>query len=97
VSFKDLGFSVSPLTGEQKSTFGVSQGVFVTKVERTGRMSYRGLRSNTVILKADGKEVASPSQLKKIITAKSPGDGVMFVIKNSDGSKQAISVQMPES
>jgi S1-C subfamily serine protease len=60
-------------------------------------MSYRGLRSNTVILKADGKEVASPSQLKKIITAKSPGDGVMFVIKNSDGSKQAISVQMPES
>jgi serine protease Do len=97
VSFKDLGFSVSPLTGEQKSTFGVSQGAFVTKVERTGRMSYRGLRSNTVILKADGKEVASPSQLKKIITAKSPGDGVMFVIKNSDGSKQAISVQMPES
>lgn len=97
VAFKDLGFSVSPLSGEQKSSFGVSQGVFVTKVERTGRMAYRGLRSNTVILKADGKEISSPSQLRKIISAKSPGDGVMFVIKNGDGSKQAISVQMPES
>lgn len=97
VAFKDLGFSVSPLSGEQKSSFGVSQGVFVTKVERTGRMAYRGLRSNTVILKADGKEISSPTQLRKIISAKSPGDGVMFVIKNGDGSKQAISVQMPES
>ena len=97
VAFKDLGFSVSPLSGEQRSSFGVSQGVYVTKVERTGRMAYRGLRSNTVILKADGKEISSPSQLKRIISAKSPGDGVMFVIKNGDGSKQAISVQMPES
>jgi len=97
VSFKDLGFSVTPLSSDQRSTFGVSQGVFVTKVERTGRMAYRGLRTNTVILKADGKEITSPSQLRKIISAKSPGDGVMFVVKNGDGSKQAISVQMPES
>jgi serine protease Do len=97
VAFKDLGFSVTPLSGDQKSSFGVSQGVFVTKVERSGRMAYRGLRSNTVILKADGKEITSPSQLRKIISAKSPGDGVMFVVKNGDGSKQAISVQMPES
>jgi len=97
VSFKDLGFAVSPLSGEQKSSFGVDQGVYVNKVDRTGRMAGRGLRSNTVILKADGKEVSSPSQLKKIIAAKSPGDGVMFVVKNGDGSKQAISVQVPES
>jgi serine protease Do len=97
VSFKDLGFSVTPLSSDQKSSFGVNQGVFVAKVERSGRMAFRGLRSNTVILKADGKEITSPSQLRKIISAKSPGDGVMFVVKNGDGSKQAISVQMPES
>lgn len=97
VAFKDLGFSVSPLTGDQKSTFGVDKGVFVTRVDRAGRMAFRGLRSNTVILKADGKEITTPSQLKKIITAKGPGDALMFVIKNGDGSKQAISVQLPES
>ena len=49
-----------------------------------------------MILKADGKEVASPSQLKRVISAKSPGDGMMFVVKDADGSKQAITVEVPE-
>lgn len=97
VAFKDLGFSVSPLSSDQKSSFSTSQGVYVTKVERAGRMAFRGLRAGTVILKADGKEITTPVQLKRILSAKQPGDGVMFVIKNGDGSKQAISVQMPES
>lgn len=97
VSFKDLGFSVSPLNSDQKSSFSTGQGVYVTKVDRSGRMAYRGLRAGTVILKADGKEISTPAQLKRILSAKQPGDGVMFVIKNGDGSKQAISVQMPES
>ena len=96
VTIKGLGFTAAALTSEQRSTFNVKQGVYVSKVDRMGQMARRGLRQGTVILKADGKEVASPSQLKRVISAKSPGDGMMFVVKDADGSKQAITVEVPE-
>lgn len=96
VTIKGLGFTAAALTSEQRSTFNVKTGVYVAKVERMGQMARRGLRQGTVILKADGKEVTSPAQLKRVISAKEPGDGMMFVVKDSDGSKQAITVEVPE-
>ncbi|MBU3679515.1 MAG: PDZ domain-containing protein [Candidatus Kapabacteria bacterium] len=96
VTIKGLGFTAAALTSEQRSTFNVKTGVYVAKVDRMGQMARRGLRQGTVILKADGKEVFSPAQLKRVISAKEPGDGMMFVVKDSDGSKQAITVEVPE-
>jgi S1-C subfamily serine protease len=55
------------------------------------------MRQGTVILKADGKAVSSPSQLQKILSMKKPGDGILFIVKEPGGSKQAISVIVPES
>jgi len=96
VTIKGLGFTAAALTAEQRSTFNVRQGVYVSKVDRFGQMARRGLRQGTVILKADGREVTSPAQLKRVITAKQVGDGMMFVVKDADGSKQAITVEVPE-
>jgi serine protease Do len=96
VTIKGLGFTAAALTSEQRSTFNVKQGVFVSKVDRFGQMARRGLRQGTVILKADGQEIKSPSQLKRVIFAKQAGDGMMFVIKDADGSKQAITIEVPE-
>lgn len=97
VNFKGLGFTANSLTDEQTSSFGTKQGVFISKVDRGGAVARRGLRPGTVILKADGKEVNSPSQLQRILSAKKAGDGVLLVVKESDGTKQAITVEVPES
>ena len=96
VTIKGLGFTAVALTSEQRSTFNVKTGVFVSKVDRMGQMARRGLRQGTVILKADGKEITSPAQLKRVITSKEPGDGLMFVVKDAEGSKQAITIEVPE-
>ncbi len=97
VSFKNLGFTATPLTASQESSFSTSNGVYVSKVDRSGAVARRGLRQGTVILKADGKQVDSPAQLQRILSSKKPGDGVMFVVKEQDGTKQAITVEVPES
>ncbi len=97
ISFRDLGFTANTLTGELPEKFGTSDGVYVSKVERSGAVARRGMRQGTVILKADGKAVSSPSQLQKILSMKKPGDGILFIVKEPGGSKQAISVIVPES
>lgn len=97
VHFKALGFTAHNLTDNQISAFGSKQGVFIAKVDRSGAVARRGLRPGTVILKADGKEVSSPSQLQRILSSKKAGDGVLFVVKDSEGTKQAITVEVPES
>ncbi|MBC8124121.1 MAG: trypsin-like peptidase domain-containing protein, partial [Candidatus Kapabacteria bacterium] len=89
VNFKSLGFTANTLTEEQNSSFGTKNGVFISKVDRGGAVARRGLRPGTVILKADGKEVNSPNQLQRILGSKKAGDGVLFVVKESDGTKQA--------
>ncbi len=97
INFKGLGFTATALTDEQNSSFGTKSGVFISKVDRGGAVARRGLRPGTVILKADGKEVNSPNQLQRILGSKKAGDGVLFVVKESDGTKQAITVEVPES
>lgn len=97
VTFKDLGFTANPLTGDLTQKFDITEGVYVSKVERSGAVARRGMRQGTVILKADGKTVSSPAQLQTILNAKKPGEGVLFIVKEEQGSKQAISVIVPES
>ncbi|MCO6465375.1 MAG: Do family serine endopeptidase [Bradyrhizobiaceae bacterium] len=94
--FKGLGFTVSQLTSAQRKEFDTDNGVIVTDVQRTGPTSRRGLKPNTVIIKADGKAVNSPAELRRILSSKRVGDGVLFVVKDKDGSKTAVTVEVPE-
>lgn len=96
VTFKGLGFTVAPLTSDQKKEFDTKSGVAVTDVSARGSVARRGLRPNTVILKADGKSVGSPRELKDILASKKTGDGVLFVVKDKDGTKMAVTVEVPE-
>ncbi|NQW30910.1 MAG: trypsin-like peptidase domain-containing protein [Ignavibacteria bacterium] len=96
VSFKGLGFTASGLSQADKSQFDTKSGVIVSKVESRGVVARRGLRQGTLILKADGQNVTSPEQLNGILNSKKPGDGVLFVVKDKDGTKQAVTVEIPE-
>jgi serine protease Do len=95
VSFKALGFTASPLTAETRKEFDTKTGVVITDVDGRSAVARRGLRANTVILKADGRSVDSPKDLKDILSSKNPGDGVLFVVKDKDGSKMAVTVEVP--
>ena len=96
VTFKGLGFTASNLSKTQQEEYDTQTGVIVSKLDARGASARRGLRQGAVILKADGKQVSSPSQLKNVLGSKQAGDGVLFVVKDKDGAKQAITVQIPE-
>jgi len=81
VSFDKLGFSVAPLTSEQKREFDVKNGVYITKVQRFTHASERGLMPNGVIVKVDRKELKSTGELKDILESKKKGETVMFQVK----------------
>jgi len=96
VTFKGLGFTATPLNTDAKTDFGTQTGVLITKVEGRGSAARRGLRSNTVILSVDRKSVTTPEQIRQILRSKRSGDGVLLVVKDKDGTKQAITIEVPE-
>lgn len=96
VVFKGLGFTATPLNSEAKADFGTQTGVLIEKVEGRGSAARRGLRPNTVILSVDRKSVTTPGQVRDILRSKRAGDGVLIVVKDKDGTKQAITIEVPE-
>lgn len=96
ITFKSLGFTASALTARQKEDYGVDGGVIITNVDPRGMVARRGLTADNVIIRADGKTVKSPSDLQKILSSKSKGDGVLLVLKDKEGSKLAVSIEIPE-
>jgi len=95
IKFDNLGFTVSTVTDEAKESLEVKSGALITGVERYSEAAQRGLSPNGVIVKADGKEVNSPSDLKKILNSKSPGDGILMHIKYKD-SNRIVAIAIPE-
>ncbi len=95
-SFTNLGFSVRALTVEEQTEYKSKTGVLVSNVEARGAAAQRGLRSNTVILKADRTQIKSPADLMSVLSSKKVGDAVLFVVKTKDGNKMAITVEVPK-
>lgn len=81
ISFDNLGFSVAPLTAEQRREFDVKNGVYITRVQRFTHAADRGLMPNGVIVKVDRKELKTTGELKDIINSKKKGETVMFQVK----------------
>lgn len=83
-NFDKIGFTVKPLTSEDKSKFSVSAGVMITDVKRNSEAFKRGMRSGGVITKIERKQIKSVKDIKQILDSKNSGDAVMFQIKYQD-------------
>jgi serine protease Do len=94
--FEGLGMAVRPITPEEKQKLSVDGGAVVSEVKPYGEASNRGIGQNLVILEADRKEVRTPSDLKKIIDARKPGDSILMRLKAQDGSTRYVAVQLPK-
>jgi len=60
---------VSPLAAE----LGVEKGVLIPDMVRQGPAERAGLKEGDIIVKADGHDVASPSELRAFLAQKSVG------------------------
>jgi serine protease Do len=96
ISFEKLGFSVRPLTSEQKKQLEVDKGVIVADVTTLGEAFSRGLAKNDVILEADRKEIGSTKDLKDAIERRKPGDSILFRVKRGRGQVSFLAVQIPK-
>jgi serine protease Do len=94
VTFSKLGFTVAPLSSENKDNFDVTSGVFIKSVDKNSSAAARGLGPNGVILSADMQEIKTTGQLKKIIDSKKSGEAIMFKIKYSNANI-LVAVEIP--
>ncbi len=95
VKFDKLGFTVRPLTSDEKKDEEVEGGVVVSAVEQYQEAAERGVRENDVIVEAERKPINSPGDLKKIIDSKKPGDALLLRVKKPQGTTY-LAVQIPK-
>jgi serine protease Do len=93
--YPKLGFSVAPLTSENKSDFDVKAGAMITEVKRNSEAERRGLQAKGVIVKVDREKVDSPGELNRIIKSKKPGDPILFVVKYKNMNR-IVAMEMPD-
>ncbi|MFN5247306.1 MAG: Do family serine endopeptidase [Ignavibacteria bacterium] len=94
VSFKDLGFTVAPLTEKVKTELNIEDGVLITKVEPYSHASERGLFPGFVIVKAEKQSISKTGQINKIIKDRQ-GEVLKLQVKSKDGSR-LIFLEIPK-
>jgi len=100
VSRGRIGVVIQEVTKELAESFGLpkASGALVNSVEKGGPAEKAGIEASDVILKFDGKNVASSSDLPRIVAQSRPGSKVTAQIWRKGASRDvAITVgEMPE-
>ena len=86
VAFKDLGFTVAPLTQKNKEDLDIEEGVLVSKVDNYSPASQRGLFPGLAIVKADKQAITKTGQIKKLMKDRQ-GEVLRLQVKSKDGSR----------
>lgn len=93
--FTKLGFTVESLKSDDEKTFDVESGAMVSKVKRYSVAESSYLTAGGVIFKADREKITSPSDLRRVINGKKPGDAVMLYVKYKNDSR-VVAMEIPE-
>ena len=100
VSRGRIGVVIQEVTKELAESFGLPKaaGALVNSVEKGGPAERAGIEASDVILKFDGKNIASSSDLPRIVAQSRPGSKVTAQIWRKGASRDvAITVgEMPE-
>ena len=87
---RTIGISVTALTKQLASHYGVGGGVMINDV-RDGSPAFKaGLKAGDIIVEADGKAVKGDYDLIKTIQEKKEGDVQVTFVR--DGNRQTVSV-----
>jgi serine protease Do len=83
-----LGLQVQDLTPELSSHFGVKKGVIVSGVQAKSPAARAGLVRGDLILKVDGREIASREEFESRVETRDVGDRVTFLVSGDEDGKQ---------
>lgn len=95
-----IGVQIQTVSKEEAEAFGLgaARGALVNGVERDGPAAKAGVEVGDIIIKADGKEVRSQSELPRIISAVRPGTKINVTVwrKGAQKDLQITVVEMKE-
>ena len=95
-----IGVTIQELTRELAESFGLSKpvGALISNVEKNGPADKAGIEASDVILKFDGKQVSSSSDLPRMVAATKPGSKVTIDLWRKGASRQVVVeiAEMPE-
>lgn len=95
IEFEKVGLSVRNMTSQEKKTYDVKNGVYISGVKDFGNASNQGLGSGIIITKADKQNINSVKDLKKIFDEKK-GGAVLLNVQDSKGNTRFVGLQIPE-
>jgi serine protease Do len=96
VELRNLGIAVTKLTTELARQYGHdadATGVLVTGVDPDSLAAEAGLETGDLIVQAEKKPVASPEDLRKVVSSVSLKDGILLKVASTDGSVQLLVIQ----
>jgi serine protease Do len=92
-----LGVEIQPVTPEVAESLGLTadKGALVSNAQDDGPAKKAGIQAGDVITAVDGKEVASPKELARIIGGVAPGKSVDVTVWR-DGKSEVLKVALGE-
>jgi serine protease Do len=92
-----IGVQITEVTKETAESFGLPKpsGALVNSVEKGGPAEKAGVEAGDIVLKADGKEVRTSSELPRIVTMIKPGNKVTLTVWRK-GAQKEIAVTVAE-
>jgi serine protease Do len=91
-----FGIKVSPMTAELAQKYSYKEGakgVVVTSVDPASDASEKGLQEGQTILQAGGKDIATPEELEKALSAKEAANGIRLLVTDHSGGKRFVFVK----
>ncbi|MEO5759033.1 MAG: Do family serine endopeptidase [Mesorhizobium sp.] len=90
-----LGVEIQPVTSDIAESLGLKseKGALVSSAQDDGPGKKGGIAAGDVITQVDGKDVASPKELARLIGAYSPGKSVDVTVWR-DGKSQTVKIEL---
>ncbi|MFH1729617.1 MAG: Do family serine endopeptidase [Pseudomonadota bacterium] len=88
-----LGLKVRNLNNDDKSKYGIKEGIFVTEVANNSPFSYQ-VQASDVILKVNKTSINSIRDFSKAISSLKKGDGVVLLILRDGHRRMFVSTRI---
>ena len=92
---RQLGATLTPLSDQLQSYFGVSNGVLVSAVQSDSPASAAGVRAGDVITRVNGRSVDAPNDVTQAIREASPDADVEIVVTR-ERKELTLRAKLPE-
>jgi len=92
-----IGVQITEVSRETAESFGLAKpmGALVNSVEKGGPAEKAGVEAGDIILKADGREIRTSSELPRIVTMIKPGNKVNLTLWRK-GAQKDLAVTVAE-